>query len=158
MGTYLSGTYVVVLLYCSCGFLLLWLNKLSLSPFHSNLGRAHCYPSWQRMDTPASCATSCVIPTADESNHSSMGTLHPHHSATATCILYVTLLTMCCPIPPEKEKCPFRKWRYKPSPKFPLEQWKNEIACNFAYVQTETLNFTFAGQAIIVCFYIRYNF
>jgi len=26
------------------------------------------------------------------------------------------------------------------------------IACNSAYVQTETLNFTFAGQAVIVYF------
>ena len=89
------------------------------------------------MDAPASCATSCVIPTADECNHSAMGTLHPHHSA--TCILYVTLLTLCCPIPPKKEKkMLLPKWRYKPPPKFPLEQWINEIACNSAYIQTET--------------------
>jgi len=28
------------------------------------------------------CAASCAVPTADESNHSAAGTLHPHRSAT----------------------------------------------------------------------------
>jgi len=32
-----------------------------------------------------------TIPTADESSHSAMGTLHPHHSATS--VLYITI---CC--------------------------------------------------------------
>jgi len=32
-----------------------------------------------------------------------------------------------------------------------------EIACNSAYVQTESLNFTFAQQAIIVYIYVCSN-
>jgi len=59
----------------------------------SHLGRALSPPSRQRMDSPTVCA-SCAVPTAYESNHSAMGTLHPHHSATFS--LYITL---CCPIP-----------------------------------------------------------
>ena len=98
----------------------------------------HCHPSRQKMDSPAACV-SCATPT--------MSMLHPHHSA--TCILYVTLLTMCCPSHPPKRKNAPSLSGYKPPPKFPLEQWKNEIACNSAYVQTETLNFTFARQAVI---------
>ena len=54
-----------------------------------------CHPFLQRMDSPASFATSFAMPTADESNHSGAGTLHPHCSATF--FLYVTLH---CPIPP----------------------------------------------------------
>jgi len=46
---------------------------------------------------------------------------------------------------------PSPKWRYEP-PKFPLKQYKMTIACNSAYVQAETLNFTFAQQAVIVHF------
>ena len=38
------------------------------------------HPSWQRMDSPAACA-SCAVPTADESNHSAAGTLHPQQRA-----------------------------------------------------------------------------
>jgi len=40
---------------------------------------------------------------------------------------------------------------------FPLEQWKMEIA-NSAYVQIETLNFTFDRQAAIVYCYVCSNF
>jgi len=32
-----------------------------------------------------------------------------------------------------------------------------KIACNSVYIQTETLNFTFAQQAVIVYFYICSN-
>jgi len=72
------------------------------------LGRAHRYPSLQKMDLPTFCATSCAIPTADESNHSATGTVYPHRIA--TCVLYVRLR---CPIPPpKKEICPFPNWRY----------------------------------------------
>ena len=42
------------------------------------MGRVRRYPSRQRMDSPASCATNCAVPTADESNHSAVGTQHPH--------------------------------------------------------------------------------
>jgi len=41
-------------------------------------------PLQQRMDLPAACA-SCAVPTADESSHSAVGTLHPHRNT--TCIL-----------------------------------------------------------------------
>ena len=92
-------------------------------------------------------AKSYAMPTADESNHSVTGTLHPQCSA--TCILYITLVTLHCPIPQhKKEICSFRNWRYKP----PKSHWNNEkmkIACNSAYVQTETLNLTFAQQATL---------
>jgi len=40
-----------------------------------------------------------ALPTADESNHSATGTLHPHSNA--TCALYITLH---CPIPPPQKK------------------------------------------------------
>ena len=36
-------------------------------------------PPRQIMDSPAVCA-SCAMPTADESNHSAAGTLHPHNT------------------------------------------------------------------------------
>ena len=42
-----------------------FLMKKITSPPQSHLGTAHRYPSWQRLDSPGSCA----IPTADESNH-----------------------------------------------------------------------------------------
>jgi len=54
--------------------------------------------SRQRMDSPAAC-TSYTLPTANETNHSAAGMLHPHLSATF--FLYVTL---CCLIPPHPEK------------------------------------------------------
>jgi len=41
------------------------------------------------------------MPTADVFNHSAVGMLHLHHSA--TCFLYVTL---CCPIPPLEKNLP----------------------------------------------------
>ena len=41
----------------------------------------------ERMDSPALYATSCAMHTADGSNHSAAGTLHPHRST--TCFLYV---------------------------------------------------------------------
>ena len=69
---------------------------------HSHLGRAASPPLTQRMDSPASCATSCAMPIADKSNHSAAGTLHPHRSA--TCFLHVTL---CCRLPtPSPKKLP----------------------------------------------------
>jgi len=39
------------------------------SPPQRHLGRACRYPIRQRMESPTMCATSCAIPTADESNH-----------------------------------------------------------------------------------------
>jgi len=40
--------------------------------------------------------------------------------------------------------------------KFPIQTCKNDNSCNSAYVQIETLNFTFAWQAVIVYFYAEY--
>jgi len=39
----------------------------------------------------------CAMPSADESNNSATGKLHPQCSA--TCVLYVTFVTLHCPIP-----------------------------------------------------------
>jgi len=83
--------------------------------------------------------------------HSAAGTLYPHRSA--TCVIYVTL---CCPILPPK-MCPFPNWRYYPQ----SSHWNNgkmKTAGNSAYVQTETLNYTFTQQAVFVCFYFCSNF
>jgi len=41
------------------------------------------HTSWQRMYSPAACA-SCAMPTADESSHSAEGMTHLHRSASAT--------------------------------------------------------------------------
>jgi len=127
------------------------------SPPQSHLGRERRYPSRQRMDSPTSCAISCAIPIADESNHSATGTLHPHRSA--TCVLYVTLLTLRCPIPHKKKMSLPYNWRYKPS-KFPFEQWKMKISCNSAYVQSPDRNFKFhlGPQAVIVYLHICSSF
>jgi len=95
---------------------------------------------------------SYAMPIAGESNHFATGMLHPHQSA--TCVLYVTLLTLHCSIPPKrKEICPSLTGDVNPQ----SSHWNNgkmKIACNSAYVRTETLNFTSARQAVIVYFYI----
>jgi len=38
------------------------------------------HSSRQRMNSAAVCATICAMSTADESNHSAAGTLHPHRT------------------------------------------------------------------------------
>ena len=53
-------------------------------------------PLMQRMDSPTACVTNCTMPTADKSNHSAAGMLHPHCCATFS--LYITLRG---PIPPK---------------------------------------------------------
>jgi len=55
---------------------------MTTSPPWSHLGKASYQLSRQRMHSPASYATCCVMPTSNESNHSAAGTLHPHRSAT----------------------------------------------------------------------------
>jgi len=92
-------------------------NTLNNKSSQCHLGRACRYTSRQILDSPASCAASCAIPTADESNHSA--TLHLHGNA--TCILYVNCAS--CHILSPKSNCPFPNCRYY-SPKFPLEQLK----------------------------------
>ena len=67
-------------------------KKASSTSYHPSAIKVICEEP-QRMDSPISCATNCVMPTADESNHSAAGTLHPHQSA--ACFLYVILR---CPI------------------------------------------------------------
>ena len=59
-------------------------NKSSPKVIWEELRR---HPSRQRMDSSAACA-SCAMATAYEYNHSVVGTLHPHRSATI--FLYVT--------------------------------------------------------------------
>ena len=88
--------YILLLFYIAvldCAFLLLsakdrfhyncfiisnnnFLLTAATNPPQSHLGRVRCYPSRQRLDLPASCVTSCAVPTADESSHSATGTLH----------------------------------------------------------------------------------
>jgi len=55
----------------------------------------------QRMDSPASCATSCTIPTADESSHSATTVLHLY---TAMPRVSYTLHCASCLIPPLPKK------------------------------------------------------
>jgi len=50
------------------------INQLSPKSF----GKMQCHLSWQRMDSPAACA-SCAMPTTDESNYSAASTLYPHY-------------------------------------------------------------------------------
>jgi len=66
----------------------------------SHLGRAHCYPSRQRMHSSAACA-SCATSIADKSSYLAAGTLHPyriipltHRSLTVTFTLTLTILTI----------------------------------------------------------------
>jgi len=54
----------------------------------SNLGTAAPPPITQSMDSSAACATSCAIPTADESNHSDMGMLHHTAVPHSSCMLH----------------------------------------------------------------------
>ena len=54
------------------------------------------------------CYTSCAIPTADESNHSAAGTLHPH--CNAACSLY----TSHCAINPPQKRLPLPIGGYPP--------------------------------------------
>ena len=124
--------------------------KTTTSPPQSHLWRALCHPSWWRMDSSASFATSCTMLTADESSHSAVGMLHAHRSA--TCILYVRL-ALCCLIS-QKEMCPFtlgistlntKKVTTRltiqndiigiHTVKYSLEQWKMKTACNSARQQ-----------------------
>jgi len=105
------------------------------SPTQSHLGRVRRYLSRQRMDSPASCATSCTISTADESNSS------------ATCI-YATSTGQChmrpirytvvavrsplChpPHPPKKKFANFLTREIN----LQRSNWNNEkmkIACNY---------------------------
>jgi len=65
-------------------------------------------------------------------------------------------VTLCCPIPPKEKFSPSLADDINPE----SSHWNNgkmKIACNAAYIQTETLNFTFAWQAVIVYCYICFN-
>ena len=64
-------------------------NATTTSPPQCHMGTARRHPSRQRMHSPASCAISCAMPTADESSHSAAGTLHPHRSATCVLLLWI---------------------------------------------------------------------
>jgi len=49
------------------------------------------HPSRQRMVLFAACATICAMPTADKSNRSAAGTLHPHRTDGQTMTAYTAL-------------------------------------------------------------------
>jgi len=51
----------------------------------------HRNPSRQRMESSATCATICAVPTADESNHSATSMLHPHHADIHSTTAYTAL-------------------------------------------------------------------
>jgi len=94
------------------------------------------------------------MPTANNSNHTAIGTLDPHRSA--ACVLYVTLH---CPIPTSiTEKCAASLTGDINPQSSHWNNGKMKIAYNSAYVQLETVNFTFNRQAIIVHFYLCSNF
>jgi len=76
-------------------------NKKVIEKSQNNLRRVTSPPLIHRMESSAACVTSCAMTTADESNHSAAGMLHPHCSATF--VLYVTLH---CPIS-SHINCPF---------------------------------------------------
>jgi len=75
------------------------LPVLSMTSCFHTLVTAASPHHMQRMYPSAACATSCAMPTVDESNHSPVGKLHLHCSATF--FLYVRP-TLCCLIPPTK--------------------------------------------------------
>ena len=105
-------------------------NATTTTIMTSHLGRVRRYPSWQRMESPTSCATSCATPTADKSNHSVMGT--PHPQCIATCPIRYTVLYNP---PPKKQKCaPSLTEDINPQ----SSHWNNakiKIVYNSAYVQ-----------------------
>jgi len=79
----------------------------------------------QRMDSSTSCATSCTMPTADESYHSATFTLHPyrpipHSSYTLHCTVWF----------PSPQKMPFSFVATRHPP-----QWKNHSP--FAWPSTQ---------------------
>jgi len=53
----------------------------------------HHHPSHsqQTMDSLAACSATCAMPTADESNHSVVGTVHLHHTDEHTTTTYNAL-------------------------------------------------------------------
>jgi len=78
---------------------------VTTNPPQSHLWRARRYSSWQRMDSHISCATSCAMPTADESNQPWVRYIH-----TAVPYASYVKLTLCCLIslsPPKKRILPF---------------------------------------------------
>jgi len=55
----------------------------------SNLGRVRRFPHDGECTRPLyMLAVQCTMRTADESNHSAMGTLQPHGNASASCTLH----------------------------------------------------------------------
>jgi len=63
------------------------------SPPQSHLGKAHRHPSQQRMHLSAVCA-SCAMTTADQSNYSAAGTLHPYHCSPVTHQFLLLIFTL----------------------------------------------------------------
>jgi len=80
------------------------------SPLQNHMGRAHRHSSWQRMHSSASCATSCTLLTANESNHSAAGMLRPHRSVIR--VLYVILRSLIPSLPEKKVPMPIPNCRY----------------------------------------------
>ena len=88
------------------------------SPSQSHLRKVHRYPSRQRLDSPASCATSCKTNPITQPWVCYINMAMPHVS-------YMLHCTSCTiPLPP-KRNLPLPNWTYS-CPKFPMEQWINE--------------------------------
>jgi len=86
------------------------------------------------------------VPTADESNHSAAGRLHPHRS-----VMHMRLIsyTAFSDSHPDKTFAPSLTGDINAQ----SSHWnsgKMKSAYDSAYVQIETLNFTFAQQAFTV--------
>jgi len=57
---------------------------ITTSPPQSHPGRAHRHPAWQRMDSPASCATSCMKRASPRNTHCRQIQSLSHGYATST--------------------------------------------------------------------------
>jgi len=116
------------------------------SPSPKSFGKSASLPLWQITELPVLCATSCTIPTADKSNHSGTGTLHPHSNA--TCILYVT---QRCLIPPPKKNSPFPT-----TPKVPtgtMEKWKLPIILHMSRWKLSILPSSGSHSCVFLSFF-----
>jgi len=89
-----SSTFSVFSCFFTPGLFTTWSEKLLTSPPKVIWEEPSRQPSWQKMDSPTTCAN-CTMPTADKSNHSATGTLHPHHTDGNTTMAYMVLAVSC---------------------------------------------------------------
>ena len=80
--TFCLRAYMLQSSHCAVSYMTLT-APYGTSPPESHLGRAHRYPSRQRMHSSTACAN-CAVSTADKSSYSATGTLHLYHSSPLT--------------------------------------------------------------------------